>query len=82
MTAKNAVIIVFIGLGEAFLILLFVTRVLHGSAYLYLLMIPWTIFLGIMIARPRWLIHMDRALGDSAKRDMERLGKWTPPGSP
>jgi len=82
MTAKNAVIVALIGLGEAFLILMFLTRVLHESTYLYLLMIPWALFLGIMIARPNCLIRMMRASNERAKRDMERLGKWTPPGFP
>jgi hypothetical protein len=82
MNAKNAVIIASIGLGEALLILMFVTRVLHGSVYLYLLMIPWAFFLAIMIARPNWLIRMMRASEEKSKRDMERLDKWTPPGFP
>jgi hypothetical protein len=81
-SAKNVVILALIWFGEAFLILMFITRVLHGSTYLYLLMIPWG-FIGVILAAcPNWLARSVQATADKAKRDMERLDKWTPPGFP
>jgi len=82
MPAKNAVIVVLSGLGTTLLILIFVTRVLHESAYYFLFMIPVAVYLGIMIVRPDWLLRMYRAKQERAERDLERLDKWTPPGFP
>jgi len=81
-SAKNVVILALIWFGEAFLILMFITRALHGSTYLYLLMIPWALIGVIMAARPNWFVRVRQAMADKAKRDMERLDKWTPPGFP
>jgi hypothetical protein len=58
---KNLAIFALIWSGEAFLILKFVTWVTHGSAALYLLMIPWTLFGSIIAVRPNWITRMTRA---------------------
>jgi hypothetical protein len=52
------------------------------AGFRYLLMIPWTLLGAIVFARPNWIIRMTRAVEEKAERDMERLGKWTPPGFP
>jgi len=57
---KNLAIFALIWSGEAFLILKFVTWVTHGSAALYLLMIPWTLFGSIIAVRPNWITRMTR----------------------
>ncbi len=78
-STKNVAILALIWFGEAFLILMFVRWVLHASAFLYLLMIPWA-FIGVIVAaRPNWLMRMMLAVENKTKRDMERLDKWTPP---
>jgi hypothetical protein len=35
-----------------------------------------------MVVRPRWFMRIARAMKERFKRDMERFGKWTPPGFP
>jgi hypothetical protein len=82
MTGKNRAFVGVILFGELLLFLIFVKWVLHGSADLYWLIIPWALFGVIMVARPNWIIRMMHATEDKAKRDMERLDKWTPPGFP
>jgi hypothetical protein len=81
-SARTVVILALIWFGEPFLILMFITRVLHGSTYLYLLMIPWALIGVIMAARPNWFVRLRKAMADKTKRDMERFDKWTPPGFP
>ena len=71
-----------IWLGEMFLILMFVKWAIHGSAALYLFMIPWALFGLIMLVRPNWGIRMKRATDEEIKRTMERSQKWNPPGFP
>jgi hypothetical protein len=80
--ARNLAIFSVFWLGEAFLTLMFLKWVFHLGVLLYLLVIPWALLGAIIIARPNWLMRMDRAAEDKAKRDMERLDKWTPPGVP
>ena len=78
LSAKNLVIFALIWLGEGLLILMFVKWVIHGSGAVYLLLIPWTLLGAIVVARPNWLLRMTRAI----EGDMDRLGKWSPPGFP
>ena len=35
--------------------------VIHGSALVYLLLIPWTLFGLIMVVRPHWVLGFTRA---------------------
>jgi hypothetical protein len=80
--AKNAMLFAVIWLGEMFLILKFVKWAIHGSAALYLFMIPWALFGLIMVVRPNWAIRMKRATDEEIKRTMGRSQKWNPPGFP
>jgi hypothetical protein len=69
-------------LGEAFLTLMFFKWVIHGSALVYLLLVPWTLFGLIMVVRPNWILGMTRAL-DKALEDAGALfEKRPPPGFP
>ncbi len=79
---KNAVIFALIWLGEACLILMFVKWAFHRSALLYLLLIPWALIGLVILVRPQWVMRLHRVIAKKEKRDMERLGKWTPPGFP
>jgi hypothetical protein len=76
------VIFALMWLGEAFLILQFCKWVIHGSALVYLLLVPWALFGLIMVARPNWLIRFSRA-SDKALHDAGALfEKRPPPGFP
>jgi hypothetical protein len=65
---KNVVIFALIWLGEPFLILMFVKWVIHGSAAVYLLLVPWMLFGLIGVVRPNWILGMTRAF-DKALED-------------
>jgi hypothetical protein len=81
-SAKNVMVFALIWLGEPLFVLMFIKWVFHLSATWYLVMVPWA-FLGLMlVVRPRWFMRIARAVKERFKRDMERFGKWTPPGFP
>jgi|tagenome__1003787_1003787.scaffolds.fasta_scaffold20989196_4 hypothetical protein len=69
-------------LGECFLLLMFAKWLLHSSAVLYLLMIPWTLLGAVVFARPNWIMRMSEFMNQKVERDTDRLDKWTPPGFP
>jgi hypothetical protein len=76
------VIFALIWLGEPFLILMFVKWVIHGSAAVYLLMVPWMLFGLIIVVCPNWILGMTRAF-DKALEDAGALfEKRPPPGFP
>jgi hypothetical protein len=79
---KSCAIFALIRFGEAFLILAFFKWVIHGSAALYLLVIPWVLFGVVIVARASWVMRAAEAIWGNAERDMERLGRWNPPGFP
>ena len=81
-SAKNIVIFALMWLGEGFLILVFIKRVIHGSAALYLLMVPWALFGLIIVLRPNWAMRMTRSLEKELERVGESLEKRPPPGFP
>ena len=81
-SAKNVAIFTLMWLGEAFLILMFVKWVIHGSAALYLFMIPWTLFGLILLLRTSWIVRMERALWKQLERVGEQWEKRPPPGFP
>ena len=82
VSAKNTVIFALMWLGELFLILKFFKWVIHGSAAVYLLMVPWTLFGLIMVVRPNWILHAMRWF-DKALEDAGALfEKRPPPGFP
>ena len=81
-SAKNVVIFALMWLGELFLILMFFKWVIHGSALVYLLLVPWAFFGSIMVVRPNWILRATRAL-DKALEDAGALfEKRPPPGFP
>ena len=70
------------GLGQSFLILMFVRWLIHGSAALYLFMVPWAFF-GLVIAmRPNWFVRLVQAWEKDKERTGEQLSKRLPPGFP
>jgi hypothetical protein len=77
-STKNLALFALIWLGEPFLILLFIKWMFHGSAKLYLLLIPWALLGAIMVFRPAWIERMTRALNPSS----DNSSKWNPPGFP
>ncbi len=79
---KNVVIFALMWLGEAFLILMFAKWVIHGSAVLYLLLVPWALFGLIMVVRPNWIMRVMRAWEKNLERVGEQLEKRPPPGFP
>ena len=81
-SAKNVMVFALIFLGEPLLILMFIKWAFHMSAAWYFVMIPWAIFGLTMVIRPSWFVRVERAMKERFKRDMGRLGKWTPPGFP
>jgi hypothetical protein len=81
-SAKNVMLFALIFLGEPLLILMFIKWAFHMSATLYAFMAPWALFGSVMVVRPRWFVHIERAIKERFKRDMRRFGKWTPPGFP
>ena len=81
-SAKNVVIFALMWLGQAFLILMFLRWVFHGSAAVYLLLVPWMLFGLIIVLRPNWILGMTRAF-DKALEDAGALfEKRPPPGFP
>lgn len=81
-SAKNVVIFALMWLGEAFLMLKFFKWVIHGSALVYLLLVPWALFGLIMVVRPNWILRATRA-SDKALEDAGALfEKRPPPGFP
>ncbi len=85
-SAKNVVIFALTWLGEAFLILMFVKWVIHGSAIVYLLMIPWTLVGLIVVVRPNWLMRLSQRMSRASDKFLEQAGelfeKRPPPGFP
>ncbi len=81
-SAKNTAIFALLWSGEAFLILMFIKRVIHGSAALYLLMVPWTLLGLTMVVLPNWIVRVTRAWEKSLERVGENLEKRPPPGFP
>jgi hypothetical protein len=76
------VIFALMWLGELFLILKFFKWVIHGSALVYLLLVPWALFGLIMVVRPNWILRATRAF-DKALEDAGALfEKRPPPGFP
>jgi hypothetical protein len=81
-SAKNVVSFALMWLGEFFLILMFFKWVIHGSAFVYLLLVPWALFGLIMVVRPNWILRATRAL-DRALEDAGALFEKRPlPGFP
>jgi hypothetical protein len=68
--------------GEGFVMLILLRWPLHWGAVLYLLMIPWALPGASIFARPKWIVSVTRAAEKRDGRDMDRLGKWRPPGFP
>jgi hypothetical protein len=79
-SAKNVAMFALIWLGEGFLILMFVKWVIHGSAAVYLLLVPWMLFGLIMVVRPNWILDVTRA-GEKALEDAGALFEKRPPPS-
>jgi hypothetical protein len=75
---KNMIIFILIWWGGPFPELMLIKRVFNFSAYLYLWLIPWSFVGLVMLMRPQWL----SVIAKKQERDIERLGKWTPPGFP
>ena len=71
-----------IWLGEALLCLKFVMWVIHGSAALYFLMVPWGLFGLIMLVRPNWILNMQRTSDKALEQAGELFEKRPPPGFP
>lgn len=81
-SAKNAVIFAVMWLGEAFLVLMFVKWVIHGTAAVYLLLAPWSLFGLIMVVRPNWILRMTQAFNRVLEQMAESIEKRPPPGFP
>jgi hypothetical protein len=79
---RNLMIFATLWLGEAFLILMFVKWVIHGSASLYLFMVPWTLFGLILIVWPKWILRVTQAWEKKLERVGENLERRPPPGFP
>jgi hypothetical protein len=81
-SATNVAIFAIVWLGQSFLILMFVRWLIHGSAALYLFMVPWAFF-GLVIAmRPNWFVRLVQAWEKDKERTGEQLSKRLPPGFP
>jgi hypothetical protein len=81
-SAKNILIFALIWLGEPLLVLMFIKWMFHMSAFWYAFMGPWSFFGLMLVLRPYWFVRIERVMKEKFKRDMERFGKWTPPGFP
>ena len=81
-SVKNLMIFALAWLGEAFLILMFVKRVIHGRAALYLFLVPWTLLGLMMVVRPNWIMRVTQAWQKDLERTGEQLEKRPPPGFP
>ncbi|HEY4979977.1 MAG TPA: hypothetical protein VII25_12485 [Candidatus Acidoferrum sp.] len=78
LSPKRAIVFALIWLGEVFLILLFVKRVVHGSSTIYLLLVPWALLGLIMMVRPNWIPNPY----DIDEKTEQKWKKWNPPGFP
>jgi hypothetical protein len=74
------VIFALMWLGEAFLVLKFLKWVIHGSALVYLLLVPWTLFGLIMVVRPNWVLGFTRASEKFYEQAGALFEKRPPPG--
>jgi hypothetical protein len=81
-SATNVLIFAIVWLGQSFLILMFVRWLIHGSAALYLFMVPWALFGFVIAMRPNWLIRFMQAWEKDSERTGEQLSKRLPPGFP
>jgi hypothetical protein len=64
-STKKAVIFALVWLGEALLILLFVKEVIHGSAVVYLVLVPWTLLGLIMVVWPELVYALCASVGEA-----------------
>ena len=69
------VIFALMWLGEAFLVLKFLKWVIHGSALVYLLLVPWTLFGLIMVVRPNWVLEALRERPRNFTNELEHYSK-------
>ena len=79
---RNVLIFALIWLVEPLIVLMLIKWMFHLSAFWYVSMVPWAAFGLILVIRPRWYIWVEKTVKEKFKRDMERFGKWTPPGFP
>jgi hypothetical protein len=75
---KNLLLFALVWLGEFSLILLLIKWMFHASPKLFLFLIPWALFGGIMVFRPNCIERMTRLLNPSS----DNASKWNPPGFP
>ena len=68
--------------GEAFLCLMFVKWVIHGSAAVYWLMVPWMLFGLTIVVRPNWILRVTRASDKALEQALDQFEKRPPPGFP
>jgi len=79
---KRRLFVALMGIAEGFLIVAFVKWMLHGSKMMYLYMIPAAAFFALLVARPNWLISLNRKCDEEANRSWKKLDKWNWPGFP
>ena len=77
-SAKNLALFTLIWLGEVLLTVWFFKWLLHASASIYLLAIPWALLGAIMVFRPNWITRLTAFF----ELNSDRLNKWNPPGFP
>ena len=75
---KNLALFTLIWLGEFLLTVLFFKWLLHASAKIYLVAIPWVLLGAIMVFRPNWITRFTEVF----ELNSDRLNKWNPPGFP
>lgn len=82
-SAKNRVIFLAIWAGNGVLSLTFVKWVVHGTAAVYWLLVPWTLFGLIMVAvRPSWILSVKHRTDEMLEQAAESFEKRPPPGFP
>ena len=58
---------------------MFVKWVIQGTAAVYLLLVPWTLFGLIIVVCPNWILRMTRAVDKILEQAWEPFEKRPPP---
>ena len=79
---KNVVFFAATWFGEGLLSLMFVKWVIHGSAAVYWLLVPWALFGLLMVLRPNWILKVTSVSNKMLEQAGESFEKKPPPGFP